>query len=214
MSTPESIRWRSALRHSPHRQPEGPKRSKRTHLQQAFSWSENYGILKQKESLRVGILHGGRKWIASAAGDIQASGMQTPRSPKDEIAGLPYFPRLCDKIRLKKADQLDPEYHPNLGKGMDLWTCQYLGVDYKELEQQVIQGANDPQALEWARQHGCKRTESETDWWCSFMRNRGFRDDLSHRLQERKAESGLGDREDIQSFMDYIDADEGRMAQE
>ena len=61
--------------------------------------------------------------------------MHTPRSPKDEIDGLPYLPRLCDKIRLKQSGNLDPEYHPNLGIGMDLWTCQYLGVDYEALRQ-------------------------------------------------------------------------------
>ena len=43
------------------------------------------------------------------------------------------------------------------------------------------------------------------------MSTRGFRDDLAERLAQRKEESGFGHRDDILTFMDYIDADEGRM---
>jgi hypothetical protein len=43
------------------------------------------------------------------------------------------------------------------------------------------------------------------------MKTRGFRDDLAERLAQRKAESGFQDRADIVTFMDYIDADEGRI---
>ena len=139
--------------------------------------------------------------------------MKLPRSPKDEIDGLLYFPRLCDKIRLKQAGDLDPEYHPNLGLGMDLWTCQFLGVDYADLEKQVSDGSSDSEALNWAREHGAPRADTDAAWWRSYMSNRGFRDDLSQRLIERKTETGMSQRDDIQSFMDYIDADEGRPAQ-
>lgn len=138
--------------------------------------------------------------------------MTTPRSPKDEIEGLLYFPRLCDKLRLKEAGTLGPEYLGNLGIGMDLWTCQFLGVDYADLAQKVKSGASDADALGWALKQGIQRTDEEAAWWRSYMLNRGFRDDLAQRLKERKAESGMADRDEIQSFMDYIDADEGRSA--
>ena len=55
------------------------------------------------------------------------------------------------------------------------------------------------------------RTVAELAWWSAFMKTRGFRDDLAERLAQRKAESGLTDRADIVTFMDYIDADEGRI---
>jgi hypothetical protein len=100
--------------------------------------------------------------------------------------------------------------HANLGIGMDLWTCQFLGVDYADLAERVTQGDSDEAALAWARQHGIERTEAETNWWRSYMLTRGFRDDLSQRLSERKAESGMSERADIQTFMDYIVADEER----
>ena len=136
---------------------------------------------------------------------------ETPRSPRDEIAGLPHFPRLCHKVRLHAAGCLDPQYHANLGSGMDLWTCQFLGVDYPALAERVRGGATDEEALAWARENGLSRPDHEIAWWKSYLRTRGFRDDLAERLAQRKAESGFQDRADILTFMDYIDTDEGRM---
>lgn len=136
---------------------------------------------------------------------------QYPCSPRTEIDGVVYFPRLCDKIRLNTAGKLGEEYLGNLGNGMDLWTCQYLGVNYADLADLVEGGATDSEALAWARNHGLDRPAHEFAWWSAYMKTRGFRDDLAAKLEQRKAESGFQDRADIQSFMDYIDADEGRI---
>lgn len=136
---------------------------------------------------------------------------QTPRSPRDEIDGLVYFPRLCDKVRLHAAGHLPPDYHANLGSGMDLWTCQFLGVDYPELADFILSGKSDAEALAWSRRNGSARPAHEFAWWTAYMKTRGFRDDLAERLTQRKAESGFQDRPDIVTFMDYIDADEGRI---
>ncbi|WP_367874866.1 DUF5069 domain-containing protein [Luteolibacter sp. Populi] len=136
---------------------------------------------------------------------------ETPRSPRDEIGSIPYFPRLCHKVRLMAAGKLHPQYQANLGGACDLWTCQFLGVDYAALADQVRAGLSDTDALAWAREHGVTRADCETAWWQSFIRTRGFRDDLAERLVQRKAESGLADRDDVLTFFDYMDADEGRM---
>lgn len=136
---------------------------------------------------------------------------ETPRSPRDEIDGVPFFPRLCHKVRLHAVGQLDPQYHANLGGGMDLWTCQFFGVEYAALAEQIRAGKSDAEALAWTREHGVARPDHEFAWWKAFMRTRGFRDDIAERLAQRKAESGLQDRDDVLTFMDYIDADEGRI---
>jgi len=132
-----------------------------------------------------------------------------PRSPLDEIEGLIYLPRLCEKVRMMDAGNLDSGYHANLGLGMDLWTCQFLGVDYSDLTAQVKLGKTDKECLEWAREHGVEREDYELAWWKSYMMNRGFRDDLAERLKERIEESGFWEK-GILSFMDYIEEDEGR----
>jgi hypothetical protein len=139
-----------------------------------------------------------------------SSNHDVPRSPRDEIDGMIYFPRLCHKVRLHAAGKLDPQYHANLGSGMDLWTCQFLGVEYTALADQILAGKSDTEALEWAQENGVARSTAEFAWWSSFMRTRGFRDDLAEKLVQRKAESGFEHRDNILTFMDYIDADEGR----
>ena len=42
------------------------------------------------------------------------------------------------------------------------------------------------------------------------MRKRGWKDEASAKLAERKAEGGFSDRADIETMFQYIDADEGR----
>ena len=135
---------------------------------------------------------------------------ETPRSPRYELEGIIYFPRLCDKIRKHHADTLHPEFLTNLGLGMDLWTCQFLGVDYHDLEREILAGATDEQALTWARKHGITRPDYEKAWFTAYLKTRGFRDDLSKRLAKRKKEDPRTDRDDILTFMDYIEVDEGR----
>ncbi|MGY8651523.1 MAG: hypothetical protein ACKVKM_12055, partial [Verrucomicrobiia bacterium] len=68
------------------------------------------------------------------------------------------------------------------------------------------------------------------DWVCHNVNDRldpaaqsGFNDtvgnygsdesdtDLRARLAQRKEDTGMGDRNDIQCFVDFIDADEGRL---
>ncbi|MGE9266647.1 MAG: DUF5069 domain-containing protein [Verrucomicrobiales bacterium] len=136
--------------------------------------------------------------------------MTYPCSPNTEIDGLPYLPRLIEKIRLHHRGELHPELHDNLGKGMDHWTCQYLGVTYQDLKQTVLSGASDAETLRWARQNGTTRSPEETQWWIAYMRTRGYRDDLSEKLALRKKEHPRTDRADIQTFFDYLDADENR----
>ena len=133
-----------------------------------------------------------------------------PKSPLVEVGGIPYFVRMCDKIRLKVEGNLHADYVGNLGRGFDKWTCEYLRIEYSDLVEKVQAGLDDAAALEWAVSVGGERTPTERDWWLSYMRNRGHRDDFSEILAKRKSENGLEGRDDIVSFFGLIDADEGR----
>ncbi|MEI9896018.1 MAG: DUF5069 domain-containing protein [Chthoniobacter sp.] len=62
----------------------------------------------------------------------------------------------------------------------------------------------------WAITQGRRPSSEEIEIWNDFMRKRGWNDESSGRLVTRKRESGLEDRDDVQTFFDYIDADEGR----
>ncbi|MFC4994230.1 DUF5069 domain-containing protein [Rubritalea tangerina] len=117
---------------------------------------------------------------------------------------------MCHKVRLHAAGELHEDYHSNLGRGLDLWTCQLLQVAYEDLAAYLVEsGADDRAALDWCYENGTKPESPVKDWWCSYVRNRGFKDDLSEKLEMRKQEAGLAHRDDIVSFLDFMDAEEG-----
>jgi len=132
------------------------------------------------------------------------------RSPHFKIAGLCYFARMLDKIRLHAAGKLPQDYQPNLGGGFDERCVDFLGINYAALVGRVKQGGSDGEILDWAYSQGRKPTEEQIEVWNEFMRKRGWNDAGSERLKLRLAESGFGYRADIQTFFDYIDLDEGR----
>lgn len=134
-----------------------------------------------------------------------------PKSPLEEVGEIPYFVRMCDKIRLDASGKLSADYQSNLGGGFDKWTCEYLGVEYADLVAKVESGLDDGAALKWAESVGVQRSDVERAWWDSYMRNRGSKDDIAEVFEKRKVEYGFGDRGDISSFFDLIDADEGRI---
>ena len=138
--------------------------------------------------------------------------MQVPnlRSPYAQVGGLYYFPRMLDKIRLHTAGQLPQEYHANLGSGFDGRAINFLWVEYPALVERVRQGGSDEEILAWAVAQGRQPNPEEIEIWNDFMRKRGWNDESAARLASRKKESNLQNRDDVQTFFDYIDADEDR----
>lgn len=132
------------------------------------------------------------------------------RSPREEVQGLAYFGRMVDKLRLEQAGKLPKDYHENMGKGFDAACCDFLGISYPKLRERVRQGGGDREILEWCHRQGKPRDEADRVVWSAYLSKRGWRDDLSDRLLFRKKEAGWEDRDEIQTFFDYLDADEGR----
>lgn len=137
--------------------------------------------------------------------------MKYPKSPQEKTGGIVYFGRMVEKIRLLAAGELHPDLHANLGKGFDERCVDFLGVKYGDLRDQVIEGLNDQQALEWCFANGTKPTDEQTEVWNGFMSKRGWNDEVTEILVRRKKESGFESRADIQTMFQYIDADEGRL---
>ena len=136
--------------------------------------------------------------------------VQGLRSPHQKTGGIVYFGRMLDKIRLHEAGKLPSEYQGNLGDGFDGYCCRFLQLDYPALAERVKGGGSDEEILEWAFRAGRKPNDQEILVWNEFMRKRGWNDEASERLQMRKGESGFTDRNDVVTFFDYIDLDEGR----
>ena len=132
-----------------------------------------------------------------------------PRSPREVMAGWVYLPRFVDKIRLHLAGQLPADYQENLTKGFDGSWLKAAGVTAEQFIDVVKGSITDGQVSDWVRAN-VKRTADERAKFREYVLNRGRNDDASERLRQRKAESGFTARDDIQAFVDYIDADEGR----
>ena len=132
------------------------------------------------------------------------------RSPHAAVRGLKYFGRMLDKIRLHQAGTLPADYHANLGGGFDERCVHFLWIEYPALTERVRQGGTDGEILDWCVAQGRQPNEEDIEIWNEFMRKRGWNDEATERLVQRKNESGIPGRDDIQTLFDYIDLDEGR----
>jgi gluconokinase len=133
-----------------------------------------------------------------------------PRSPFDQAGGLVYFPRMLDKIRLHARGELDAAYQANLGGGFDGRCCHLLGLPYERVKERVLAGGSDDEVLAWALQEGRGPDEQDREVWNAFMLKRGWRDEVTERLANLKAQRGFADREDLVTYFEFLDADEGR----
>ena len=135
-----------------------------------------------------------------------------PRSPRETMAGWTYLPRFVDKIRLHLAGKLHPDYQPNLTKGFDAAWLKAAGISAEDFIEVVKNSITDGEVCDWVAGN-VKKTDAEKAAHREFMLNHGRQEDpaLRSRLKLRKEESGLGFRDDIQTFIDYIDADEKRV---
>jgi hypothetical protein len=134
------------------------------------------------------------------------------RSPAAQVKGLVYFGRMVDKIRLTAAGKLPEGWQPMRGamKGsFDSRCCNFLHIDYADLEKETLKGRTDEEMLEWAFTNGRRPTEEEIEVWNGFMTKRGWRDAGTQRLNERLAEIGLP-AGTVQTMFEFIDLDEGR----
>jgi gluconokinase len=137
------------------------------------------------------------------------------RGPSETINGLVYFGRMLDKIRLAAVGQLPKGWQAARGttmkKSFDDRCCQFLGIDYAELEAVTLKGdKSDEELLEWSFSEGRRPTEEEIEIWNGFMLKRGWRDAGTQRLNERLAEIGLSPGA-VQTMFEFIDLDEGRI---
>lgn len=135
-----------------------------------------------------------------------------PRSPREMMDGWVHLPRLVDKIRLHLEGALHPDYQENfLQGGFDAHWFQSAGVSAEQLVTAVRGSLCDGQVYDWVRTN-VRRSPQEKAQFNNYVLTRGSDEESSRsRLQLRKAQSGLANRDDIQTFVSYIDADEGRL---
>jgi hypothetical protein len=137
------------------------------------------------------------------------------RSPRDTVGGITVFGRIVDKIRYHAREGKLPDgYHLDFIPGsrtFDDRICTLLGVSFAALTARVLEGGTDEEVLEWCFQNGRKPDDEHIRLFNGFMHKRGWRDEASAGLIQQRAEAGLGHREDIVTFFDLMDVEEGRM---
>ena len=135
-----------------------------------------------------------------------------PRSPRETMAGWTYLPRFVDKIRLHLAGKLAPDYQGNFTKGFDGAWLKAAGLTAEQFINVVKSTITDGEVCDWVLKN-VRKTDAEKVALSNFILNRGRDGDeaVTARLQMRKKEAGMEHRDDIQTFVDFIDADEKRI---
>jgi hypothetical protein len=133
-----------------------------------------------------------------------------PRSPRETMAGWHYLPRYIDKIRLSLAGHSD--YTDNLGKGFDGMWLKAAGLTHEQFVEAVKKTVSDGEVCEWVHKN-VKRTaaEKEAHWQDVLSRPLASDPAAVARFKMRKEQAGIAHRDDIQCFVDSIDADEKRI---
>jgi hypothetical protein len=134
-----------------------------------------------------------------------------PRSPRETMCGWAHLPRFIYKVRLHLAGKLHPDYQANFCKGFDGLWLETAGVKPEEFMEVVKHTITDGEICDWVLKN-VKKDESVKAAHRERMLNYPKKGDeeMQARLRMRKENAGLAHRDDIQSFVDFIDADEKR----
>jgi hypothetical protein len=123
--------------------------------------------------------------------------------------GCLHLPRFIAKIRKHLLDGLPPSYQRNFCKGFDRFLCLHLGWEPEEV-------------IGWVREHASQDAldavlianlpvDPKVHQWNRKVVQMGMSEMGREKLASVKEEMGVGHREDLLSFADMIDFDEGRI---
>jgi len=135
-----------------------------------------------------------------------------PRSPRETMCGWMHLPRFIDKIRLHLAGKLHQDYQPNFCKGFDGTWLEMAGVKAQDFIEVVKKSVTDGEVCDWVLKN-VKKDDSVKSAHRERMLNYPRKDDpeMQARLKMRKEQAGVAHRDEIQTFVDFIDADEKRL---
>ena len=134
-----------------------------------------------------------------------------PRSPRETMCGWMHLPRFIDKVRLHLAEKLHPDYQANFCKGFDGLWLETAGVEAQTFIDIVRRSTTDGEVCDWVLKN-IKKSDEIKAAHRQRMMDYPKKDDaeMQARLKMRKEQAKLTHRNDIQTFVDFIDADEKR----
>ncbi len=143
-------------------------------------------------------------------------GQHYPRSPEALLGGIAHLGRFIDKIRLRNAGQIQDYNYITVG--FDKYLADFLGIDAKAFEQQVLAGGTDEELLAWVKVNGRKPSDQEIAQWSQGLLVSGSKDEAGRlrfqgRLQEiaTKRSVAVNSLPSVTTWADVIELDEGRL---
>jgi hypothetical protein len=135
-----------------------------------------------------------------------------PRSPRETMCGWMHLPRYIDKIRLHLAGKLHGDYAANFGKGFDGRWLEAAGLRHEQFVEVVKNSVTDGEVCDWVFRN-VKKSEADKRAHSEAMLRYPKAGDaaMEDRLKQRKEQAGMSHRNDITTFVDFIDADEKRL---
>ncbi len=139
-----------------------------------------------------------------------------PRSPKVLLGGIAHLGRFIDKVKLRNAGKIQDYNYITVG--FDKYLIDFLQIDAKAFEQQVLAGESDENLLNWVKTHGRKHSEEEIAQWSTGLLAGGPKDDAAKqrfqgRVQDIATKRGvpLASLPPVTTWADVIELDEERM---
>lgn len=124
--------------------------------------------------------------------------------------GLLHLPRFIAKIRKHLKGELPASYQRNFCRGFDRFLCIHLGVDPEQVIE-AVREAGDDEALLDRNLLQLLPKDCRVAKWNRELVQKGMSEMGRQALQEAKESMNAGHRDDIISFADVLDLDEGRI---
>jgi hypothetical protein len=133
-----------------------------------------------------------------------------PRSPYEKLGGYVHLPRLIDKARLHRKGLLNGYNYKTVG--FDKHLLAFLKLDGDAFEEAANTLEDDGAILNWVRQNGSRHFPEAIERWNEAMISR-HPDSAAKkaRFLHFLKEAGGGGRNDIGTYFDLIEFDEGRL---
>ena len=141
---------------------------------------------------------------------------QYPRSPKEQVGGLCHLGRLIDKIRMRKAGQIQDYNY--LTVGFDKYLLDKLEIQGVDLEKRALEGGTDEEIVDWVKANGKALTDEEKAQWNEMVLNGRPKNDQAQQRFNAKVEDVAKKRgisvdqlPKVSTWADCIELDEDRM---
>ena len=143
------------------------------------------------------------------AGPTGAILLDLPSPYQAHPCGLLHLPRFLAKIQKHLEGKLPASYQRNFTKGFDGFLCLHLGVDPVVIIECVKDCSSESELNE--KLAGLLPKDLNAHVWNRKVVQMGMSDMALEKLEEIKADLGASARQDLRSFADVIDFDEGKI---